>query len=178
MSRIGKLPIKIPTTVDVTNNSSLLEVKGKFGTLERITPEMINVEQKDGTLIVSVKKEGRANKALHGLYRTLINNMVVGVEEGFTKTLEVNGVGYRAAIESDVLQLQLGYSHDIKVGIPKELTVKCTKPTEIVITGADKQKVGQFAAEIRALRKPEPYKGKGVRYLGEYVRKKKVRKNR
>ena len=176
MSRIGKLPIKIPTTVDVTNNSSLLEVKGKFGTLERITPEMINVEQKDGTLIVSVKKEGRANKALHGLYRTLINNMVVGVEEGFTKTLEVNGVGYRAAIESDVLQLQLGYSHDIKVGIPKELTVKCTKPTEIVITGADKQKVGQFAAEIRALRKPEPYKGKGVRYLGEYVRQKEGKK--
>ena len=110
------------------------------------------------------------------LMRTLINNMVLGVESGFTKTLEVNGVGYKAAIESDILQLQLGYSHDIKVGIPKELNVKCTKPTEIVITGADKQKVGQFAAEIRALRKPEPYKGKGVRYSGEYVRQKEGKK--
>ena len=102
--------------------------------------------------------------------------MVIGVESGFTKTLEVNGVGYRAATEGDILQLQLGYSHDIKVAIPKEISVKCAKPTEIVISGANKQKVGQFAAEIRSLRKPEPYKGKGVRYSDEYVRQKEGKK--
>ena len=111
-----------------------------------------------------------------GLVRSLINNMVIGVESGFTKTLEVNGVGYRAATEGDNLQLQLGYSHDIKVAIPKEISVKCAKPTEIVISGANKQKVGQFAAEIRSLRKPEPYKGKGVRYSDEYVRQKEGKK--
>ena len=111
-----------------------------------------------------------------GLVRSLINNMVIGVESGFTKTLEVNGVGYRAATEGDILQLQLGYSHDIKVAIPKEISVKCAKPTEIVVSGANKQKVGQFAAEIRSLRKPEPYKGKGVRYSDEYVRQKEGKK--
>jgi len=176
MSRVGNNPITIPEDVTVDVNENVITVKGKLGELSTKIVDGVNVKLNDNKVAVQPLNEDKNSISKWGLMRTLINNMVVGVEEGFTKTLEVNGVGYRAAIESDVLQLQLGYSHDIKVGIPKELTVKCTKPTEIVITGADKQKVGQFAAEIRALRKPEPYKGKGVRYLGEYVRQKEGKK--
>ena len=176
MSRIGKHEVEVPEGVNLSIDGNVINVKGKVGELSTKIVDGVNVKLNDNKVAVQPLNEDKNSISKWGLMRTLINNMVVGVEEGFTKTLEVNGVGYRAAIESDVLQLQLGYSHDIKVGIPKELTVKCTKPTEIVITGADKQKVGQFAAEIRALRKPEPYKGKGVRYLGEYVRQKEGKK--
>ena len=138
--------------------------------------DLVKVEYKDNKVSVKPSSKDRDSLSHWGLVRSLINNMVIGVESGFTKTLEVNGVGYRAATEGDILQLQLGYSHDIKVAIPKEISVKCAKPTEIVISGANKQKVGQFASEIRSLRKPEPYKGKGVRYSDEYVRQKEGKK--
>jgi len=176
MSRIGKHEVKVPETVSFSIDGNVINVKGQLGELSAKIVEGVNVDFSDNKVAVKPINDDKDNLSKWGLMRTLINNMVSGVESGFTKTLEVNGVGYRAAIESDILQLQLGYSHDIKVGIPKELNVKCTKPTEIVITGADKQKVGQFAAEIRALRKPEPYKGKGVRYSGEYVRQKEGKK--
>ena len=176
MSRIGKHEVEVPESVNLSVDGNIINVKGKLGELSAKIVDGVNVKLNDNKVAVQPLNDDKNSSSKWGLMRSLINNMVVGVEEGFTKTLEVNGVGYRAAIESDVLQLQLGYSHDIKIGIPKELNVKCTKPTEIVITGADKQKVGQFAAEIRALRKPEPYKGKGVRYQGEYVRQKEGKK--
>ena len=176
MSRIGKHEVEVPESVNLSIDGNIINVKGKLGELSTKIIDGVKINYNDNKVAVKPNNDDKSNISKWGLMRTLINNMVVGVEEGFSKTLEVNGVGYRAAIEADVLQLQLGYSHDIKVGIPKELNVKCTKPTEIVITGADKQKVGQFAAEIRALRKPEPYKGKGVRYAGEYVRQKEGKK--
>ena len=176
MSRIGKHEVEVPEGVNLSIDGNIINVKGKLGELSTKIVDGVNVKLNDNKVAVQPLNEDKNSTSKWGLMRTLINNMVYGVESGFTKTLEVNGVGYRAAIESDILQLQLGYSHDIKVGVPKELDVKCTKPTEIVITGADKQKVGQFAAEIRALRKPEPYKGKGVRYSGEYVRQKEGKK--
>ena len=176
MSRIGKHEVKVPETVSFSIDGNVINVKGQLGELSAKIVEGVNVDFSDNKVAVKPINDDKSNLSKWGLMRTLINNMVNGVESGFTKTLEVNGVGYRAAIESDILQLQLGFSHDIKIGIPKELDVKCTKPTEIVITGADKQKVGQFAAEIRSLRKPEPYKGKGVRYSGEYVRQKEGKK--
>ena len=176
MSRIGKNEVEVPESVSLSIDGNVINVKGKLGELSAKIVKGVNVNLSDNKVAVKPINDDKSNLSKWGLMRTLINNMVNGVESGFTKTLEVNGVGYRAAIESDILQLQLGFSHDIKIGIPKELDVKCTKPTEIVITGADKQKVGQFAAEIRSLRKPEPYKGKGVRYSGEYVRQKEGKK--
>tara|TARA_B100000686_G_scaffold334692_1_gene402287 strand:+ start:6398 stop:6931 length:534 start_codon:yes stop_codon:yes gene_type:complete len=176
MSRVGKHEVMVPESVNLSIEGKIINVKGKLGELSLKIVEGVNVNLSDNKVAVRPINDDKSNLSKWGLMRTLINNMVYGVESGFTKILEVNGVGYRASIESDILQLQLGYSHDIKVGIPKDLVVKCTKPTEIVITGADKQKVGQFAAEIRALRKPEPYKGKGVRYSGEYVRQKEGKK--
>ena len=176
MSRVGKNEVVVPEGVNFSIEGRILSVKGKLGELTEEISDLVKVEYKDNK--VSVKPSGKDKDSLShwGLVRSLINNMVIGVESGFTKTLEVNGVGYRAATEGDILQLQLGYSHDIKVAIPKEISVKCAKPTEIVISGANKQKVGQFAAEIRSLRKPEPYKGKGVRYSDEYVRQKEGKK--
>jgi large subunit ribosomal protein L6 len=173
MSRIGKLPIKIPTTVDVTNNNSILEVKGKFGTLERIIPEMIGVEQSDGTLIVSVKTEKRANnKALHGLYRTLINNMLIGVSEQFLITLILQGVGYRANVQGKSLVLNLGFSHPVNIDIPDGVTVEVVQNTTINIKACDKEQLGLFAAKVRSWRPPEPYKGKGILYKGEQILRK------
>jgi large subunit ribosomal protein L6 len=172
MSRIGKLPIKIPTTVDVTNNNSLIEVKGKFGTLERIIPEMIDVEQKDGTLIVGLKKEGKANKALHGLYRTLINNMILGVSEQFLITLILQGVGYRANVQGKTLVLNLGFSHPVNIDIPDGVTVEVVQNTTINIKACDKEQLGLFAAKVRSWRPPEPYKGKGILYQGEQILRK------
>ena len=172
MSRIGKLPIKIPTTVDVTNDNSIIKVKGKFGTLERIIPEIIGVAQTDGMLIVSLKKETRANKALHGLYRTLINNMIVGVSEQFKITLLLNGVGYRAAVQGKKIVLNLGYSHQVELEIPETISIEIVKNTTIIIKGCDKQELGLFAAKIRSWRPPEPYKGKGIRYENENVKRK------
>ena len=176
MSRIGKNEVIVPEGVIFSVDGRILSVKGKLGELTEEITDSVTVEFKDNKVSVKPVNKDKEASSQWGLVRTLINNMVIGVESGFSKTLEVNGVGYRAAAEGDILQLQLGYSHDIKVAIPKEISVKCSKPTEIVISGANKQKVGQFAAEIRSLRKPEPYKGKGVRYSNEYVRQKEGKK--
>jgi len=172
MSRIGKLPIKIPTTVDVTNENSILKVEGKFGTLERIIPETIAVEQTDGKLIVSLRNETRANKALHGLYRTLINNMLVGVSEQFLITLILQGVGYRASVQGKSLILNLGFSHPVNINIPDGITVDVAQNTTINIKACDKEQLGLFAAKVRSWRPPEPYKGKGILYKGEKILRK------
>ena len=172
MSRIGKLPIKIPTTVDVTNNNSLLKVKGKFGTLERTIPEIMGIEQNDGTLIVKLKKETRVNKALHGLYRTLINNMLIGVSEQFLITLTLQGVGYRASVQGKSLVLNLGFSHPVNIDIPDGITVEVVQNTTINIKACDKEQLGLFASKVRAWRPPEPYKGKGILYQGEQILRK------
>ena len=172
MSRIGKLPIKIPTTVDVTNSDSVITVKGKFGTLERIIPAIIGVEQTEGSLIVSVKKEERTNKALHGLYRTLINNMIIGVSEQFLITLVLQGVGYRATVQGKSLVLNLGFSHPVNIDIPEGITVEVAQNTTIDIKACDKEQLGLFAAKVRSWRPPEPYKGKGILYKGETILRK------
>mgnify|MGYP000049932984 FL=1 len=172
MSRIGKLPIKIPTNVDVTNGNSIVEVKGKFGTLERTIPEIIEVEQTDGKLIVSVKKDTRTNKALHGLYRTLINNMIIGVSEQFLITLMLQGVGYRANVQGNTLVLNLGFSHPVNIDIPDGVTVEVVQNTTINIKACDKEQLGLFAAKVRSWRPPEPYKGKGILYKGEQILRK------
>ena len=172
MSRIGKLPIKIPTTVDVTNDNSSLKIKGKFGTLERTIPEVIGIEQKDGTLIVSLNNETRANKALHGLYRTLINNMLIGVSEQFLITLLLQGVGYRASVQGKSLVLNLGFSHPVNINIPDGISVEVVQNTTINIKACDKEQLGLFAAKVRSWRPPEPYKGKGILYKGEQILRK------
>jgi large subunit ribosomal protein L6 len=172
MSRIGKLPIKIPTTVDVTNDKSILKIKGTFGTLERVIPEVIGIEQTDGNLIVSLKDETRANKALHGLYRTLINNMLIGVSEQFIITLLLQGVGYRANVQGKSLILNLGFSHPVNIDIPDGITVEVVQNTTINIKACDKEQLGLFAAKIRSWRPPEPYKGKGILYKDEQILRK------
>ena len=172
MSRIGKLPIKIPTAVDVTNDNSILKVKGTFGTLERVIPEIIGVEQTDGNLIINLKNETRGNKALHGLYRTLINNMLVGVSEQFIITLVLQGVGYRASVQPKSLVLSLGYSHPVNIDIPDGIEVEVVQNTTINIKACDKEQLGLFAAKVRSWRPPEPYKGKGILYKGEKILRK------
>ena len=176
MSRVGKQPVTLPKGVDVNIANNTILVKGKKGELRNNLPETVKVIKEDNQIIVTPINDSKSSKGAWGLMRTIINNMIEGVEEGFTKNLVVNGVGYRAAVGDGILTLQLGYSHDIKLAIPSDLEVKCTKPTEISISGIDKQKVGQFASEVRAFRKPEPYKGKGVRYSDEIIRRKEGKK--
>ena len=172
MSRIGKLPIKIPTTVDINVTDNNVVVKGKFGTLERTIPEVIKVEQTDGKLIVGVTNETRTNKALHGLYRTLINNMLVGVSEQFLITLELQGVGYRASVQGKSLVLSLGYSHPVNIDMPDGIEVEVVQNTTLNIKACDKEQLGLFAAKVRSWRPPEPYKGKGILYKGEKILRK------
>jgi len=172
MSRIGKLPIKIPETVNVTNENSIIIVKGKFGTLERIIPEVIGIKQTNGNLIVSLKNETRANKALHGLYRTLINNMLIGVSEQFLVTLVLQGVGYRANVQGKSLILNLGFSHPVNINIPDDITIEIVQNTIINIKACDKEQLGLFAAKVRSWRLPEPYKGKGILYKNEQILRK------
>ena len=172
MSRIGKLPIKIPTTVDINVTDNNVVVKGKFGTLERTIPEVIRIEQTDGKLIVGVTNETRANKALHGLYRTLINNMLVGVSEQFLITLELQGVGYRASVQGKSLVLNLGYSHPVNIDMPDGIEVEVVQNTTLNIKACDKEQLGLFAAKVRSWRPPEPYKGKGILYKGEKILRK------
>nr|YP_010201284.1 ribosomal protein L6 [Skeletonema pseudocostatum]QGR23566.1 ribosomal protein L6 [Skeletonema pseudocostatum]UAM91920.1 ribosomal protein L6 [Skeletonema pseudocostatum] len=172
MSRIGKLPIEIPTTVDVNVTNDNVVVKGKFGTLERTLPELIQVEQTDGRLIVGLRNQTRDSKALHGLYRTLINNMIVGVSEQFLITLELKGVGYRANVQAKSLVLNLGYSHPVNIDIPDGIQVEVVQNTTLNIKACDKEQLGLFAAKIRSWRSPEPYKGKGILYKGEKVLRK------
>jgi large subunit ribosomal protein L6 len=172
MSRKGKLPIPLPQGVEVKVSNTEVSVRGPKGTLiQRLVPGIqVVVESNQVTVSLAETEEDLAN--YHGLYRTLINNMIVGTTQGFEKRLEMIGVGYRAAIQGDKLDLQLGVSHPLALPIPQGLTIKVDKNTLIIITGFDKQLVGQFAATVRSLRPPEPYQGKGIRYVGEYVRKK------
>ena len=173
MSRIGKAPITVPSGVDVAISGSHVTVKGPKGSLERTVPSNITVRQDGDTLVVERPNDERQNRALHGLVRSLVNNMVVGVTEGFRKELEIVGVGYRATAQGPgALTLALGFSHPVNVKAPEGITFEVPSPTRIVVNGIDKEAVGQVAADIRAWRKPEPYKGKGVRYLGEHVQRK------
>ena len=169
MSRIGRLPITIPENVDVSYSGSEITVKGKFGTLQTIIPKTIGIENENGRLIVSLKNKTRNLSSLHGLYRTLINNMVVGVSEQFQVTLILKGVGYRAAVQNNEIVLNLGYSHPVKLEIPKTISVEIVQNTTINLKSCDKELLGLFAANIRAWRQPEPYKGKGILYKGEQI---------
>ena len=172
MSRIGRLPIAVPSTVDVTIEGRRLTVKGPKGTLTRELHPDMTVSREDDTLVVTRPTEQKTHKQLHGLTRTLVNNMVVGVTDGYRKGLEITGVGYRAALNGRKLQLNLGYSHQIEIDPPEGITFEVENPTRLAVVGIDKELVGQIAAKVRATRKPEPYKGKGVRYAGERVRRK------
>lgn len=172
MSRKGKLPISLPKGVEVKVSDTEVSVKGPKGSLQQKLVPGVQVKVEDNQVVVSLADENSNLDHFHGLYRTLISNMVVGTTEGFEKRLEMIGVGYRAAVQGDLLDLQIGFSHPTKLPIPKGLTVKVDKNTQITITGFDKHLVGQFAATIRSKRPPEPYQGKGIRYHGEYVRKK------
>lgn len=170
MSRIGKAPILVPNGVEVGISGKSIEVKGPKGSLDFEVPGSISVRQDGDQIYVERPDDERTNRALHGLTRSLINNMVIGVSEGFSKELEIIGVGYRAQAKGQSsLELQLGFSHSISVDAPEGVSFDVPEPTRIIVSGIDKQIVGQVAADIRSYRKPEPYKGKGVRYLGEHV---------
>jgi large subunit ribosomal protein L6 len=173
MSRIGKTPIEVPTGVEVTLNDRNVSVKGPQGTLQRDLPGEITVRRADSVLLVERPDDERRNRALHGLTRSLIANMVTGVTAGFSKDLEIVGVGYRATLrDPQLLELALGYSHTVVVKAPEGISFEVPSPIRITVRGIDKETVGQVAADIRKLRKPEPYKGKGVRYAGEVVQRK------
>jgi len=169
MSRIGKLPINIPENVNVNYNNSEIEVKGKFGTLQIQIPDTIQIQQDESSIKVNVKNEARNLRSLHGLYRTLINNMIIGVSEQFQKTLILKGVGYRAAIQGKEIVLSLGYSHPVKMTIPDDISVEVIQNTTINLKSCDKEKLGLFTSTIRAWRRPEPYKGKGILYKNEQI---------
>ena len=172
MSRIGRMPIPLPDGVEVTQDGSHLRVKGPLGTLERtIHPEM-RLEREDGTLRIVRPTDEPRHRALHGLTRSLVNNMITGVATGFTKNLEISGVGYRAQLQGTKLVLALGYSHPVEVDPPAGIEFRVETPTRLGVFGADKELVGQTAAFIRSKRKPEPYKGKGIRYAGEQILRK------
>jgi large subunit ribosomal protein L6 len=172
MSRIGNAPISIPDGVTVTIEPARVAVAGPLGTLQQQVPTRMKIEQRDGEVVVARPTERGEDRALHGLTRTLVANMVQGVTQGFEKKLEIQGVGYRAALKGTDLELSVGYSHTVTMKPRTGITFEVPTPTEIVVKGTDKQMVGQTAAEIRKVRPPEPYKGKGIRYEGEYVRRK------
>ena len=172
MSRIGKQPIPVPSGVEVHIDGSTVTVKGPKGELSRTLSDILTVEQEDGMIVVKRPDDSRIARSLHGLSRTLVANMVIGVSEGYFKNLEIVGVGYRAAMKGSDIELQLGFSHPVLVVAEPGITFEVPAPTKITVRGIDKQRVGQVAADIRKWRKPEPYKGKGVRYEGEHVRRK------
>lgn len=172
MSRIGRQPIAVPAGVDVKIDGSTVTVKGPKGTLTRTVHNNMKVEMADGAVVVTRPDDSNLNKSLHGLTRTLLHNMVVGVTEGFKKELEVNGVGYRVAKQGKDLVMNIGFSHQVTMTEPEGITIDVPAPNKIIISGADKQKVGQFAAEVREKRPPEPYKGKGIKYAEEHIRRK------
>ena len=172
MSRIGRLPIAVPSTVDVTIEGRRLTIKGPKGTLTRELHPDMTVSRAEDTLVVTRPTEQKTHKQLHGLTRTLVNNMVVGVTDGYRKGLEITGVGYRAVKTGEKLTLSLGYSHQIDIDPPSGISFEVETPTRLAVVGIDKELVGQIAAQVRSTRKPEPYKGKGVRYAGEKIRRK------
>ncbi len=172
MSRIGKIPIKVPSSVKVALEGAKLKVNGPLGSLELALKPEVKVEVKGSEIAVTRKDDGRAARSMHGLVRTLVSNMVRGVAEGFQKKLDIVGVGYRADVQGSVVNLSLGFSHPIKYNLPKGVSASVEKQTMLTLKGPDKQVVGQAAADIRALRPPEPYKGKGVKYADEVIRRK------
>jgi large subunit ribosomal protein L6 len=176
MSRIGKRPVAIPSGVTANIDNGVLSVKGPKGTLTMGLSDLVNYKVEDGAISVGPANDTKAARSHWGMQRTLVSNLVAGVTDGFTKTLEIAGVGYRAQAQGQKLKLQLGYSHDVDLDVPEGLDVKTPDQTTIHISGIDKQAVGQFAAEVREWRKPEPYKGKGVKYRGEYIFRKEGKK--
>jgi large subunit ribosomal protein L6 len=172
VSRIGKSPIEVPGGVSVSISPGRVMVNGPLGELTQQVPQRIKVEESDGQLLVTRPTERGDDRALHGLTRTLVANMVEGVTKGFSKSLEIQGVGYRASLRGADLELNVGYSHPVVKKAQQGITFEVPQPTQVIVKGIDKQKVGQVAAEVRAVRPPEPYKGKGIRYEGEYVRRK------
>lgn len=172
MSRVGKAPIPIPSGVDVAIDGHHVTVKGSKGELSRTVAEAVSVAVADGEIVVSRDNDERENRALHGLTRALLNNMVIGVTEGYRKQLEIVGVGYRANMKGSSLELQVGFSHPVTVDAPAGVTIEAPDQTTVLVSGIDKELVGQVAADIRKIRPPEPYKGKGIRYSGEHVRRK------
>lgn len=176
MSRVGKHPVQIPADVTTTLNGQAVTVKGKLGELSLDVRDDVTIEQKDGTLVVQPTSQDRYTLAQWATTRALLASMVKGVSEGFKKELELKGVGYKAAVKGNELVMSLGYSHEINFPIPQQVTIQTPTATEVVVSGADKQVVGQVAANIRAYRKPEPYKGKGIRYKGEYIAMKEGKK--
>jgi len=176
MSRVGKNPVTIPQGVTVDVAGGVATVKGKLGTLKLPISKDVTVSVKDGKVLVEPQGETQQSRIMWGTTRANLRNMVDGVSKGYSKALEINGVGYRAAVQGKNLQLQMGYSHDVLYPIPEGITIKCEKPTAVLISGFDKQKVGQVAAEIRAVRPPEPYKGKGIKYDTETILRKEGKK--
>jgi large subunit ribosomal protein L6 len=176
MSRIGKHPVAIPSGVEVQLSGRTLSAKGGLGTLRLVVSNEVTASVADGAVTIAPKSETKQARAMWGTTRALVNNMITGVSKGFSVTLEINGVGYRAAVQGTTLNLQLGYSHDIPYPIPSDVKIACERPTLITVSGADRQRVGQIAAEIRAYRPPEPYKGKGIKYSTETVRRKEGKK--
>ena len=176
MSRIGKNPVTIPAGVTVELAGQVLTAKGRLGNLSLPVGADVTATIADGAVTITPNGDSKRARAMWGTTRALVNNMVTGVATGFTRNLDINGVGYRAAVQGNTLNLQLGYSHDIPYPIPKDVQITCERPTAITVHGADRQRVGQVAAEIRAFRPPEPYKGKGVKYRDETVRRKEGKK--
>ncbi|GGA00781.1 MAG: 50S ribosomal protein L6 [Sphingomonadales bacterium CG12_big_fil_rev_8_21_14_0_65_65_10] len=176
MSRIGKRPVAIPSGVEAKIDNGTLTVKGPKGTLSMGLSDLIDYKVEGEEIQVNPANDTQKARAFWGMHRTLVSNLVEGVTEGYTKTLEISGVGYRASAQGKKLKLQLGYSHDVDLDVPEGIEVKTPDQTTVEISGADKQKVGQFAAEIREWRKPEPYKGKGIKYRGEYIFRKEGKK--
>jgi len=176
MSRIGKHPVHIPSGVEVFLSNQTLTAKGRLGTLSLVVSNEVDASIADGAVTIAPKSDTKRSRAMWGTTRALVNNMVTGVSMGFSVNLEITGVGYRAQVQGDTLNLQLGYSHDIPFPIPGDVRITCERPTVITVSGADRQRVGQIAADIRAYRPPEPYKGKGIRYATEIVRRKEGKK--
>ena len=176
MSRVGKHPVAVPSGVEVQMLGQTLSAKGSLGTLRLVVSNEVSAVIADGAVTIAPKNDTKHARAMWGTTRALVNNMVTGVSKGFSVTLEINGVGYRAAVQGNTLNLQLGYSHEIAYPIPSDVKIVCERPTLINVSGADRQRVGQIAAEIRAYRPPEPYKGKGIKYSTETVRRKEGKK--
>jgi large subunit ribosomal protein L6 len=176
MSRIGKHPVTIPSGVEVQLSGQTLTAKGRLGALSLVVSSEVNASVVDGTIAIAPKNDTKLSRAMWGTTRALINNMVTGVSTGFSINLEITGVGYRAQVQGNTLNLQLGYSHDVPFPIPDDVRITCERPTIITVSGADRQRVGQIAADIRAYRRPEPYKGKGIKYATETVRRKEGKK--